>query len=243
MNHSKVLVLEGGGWQNANGMDKKSKTFTRGIHIPYRKRAKSDLKSDDTLTEKKNRLEEGLVDVDTPEAHWRTTSWEDVRVGDFVKLHADEQFPGDIIICATSEPEDVAFVETKNLDGETNLKSRHAVPILTHLRSAAACAEAGRYRIEADKPDVNMYRLNAKVTKLNDEGEEEGRSESIDLSMMLLRGTVLRNTSWIIGIVLFTGRDTKIVLNSGGTPSKRSLVERQMNPMVCVGHPFGGKYY
>jgi phospholipid-translocating ATPase len=242
VNHSKVLVLEGGGWQNANGMDKKSKTFTRGIHIPYRKRAKSDIKSDETLTEKKNSLEEGLVDVDTPEAHWRTTSWEDVCVGDFVKIHADEPFPGDIIICSTSEPEDVAFVETKNLDGETNLKSRHAVPILTHLRSAAECAQAGRYRIDADKPDVNMYRLNAKVTKLNDEGMEEGRPESIDLSMMLLRGTVLRNTRWIIGIVLFTGRDTKIVLNSGGTPSKRSRVERQMNPMVCVGHPFGRKH-
>ena len=242
MNHSKVLVLAGGGWQNANGMDKKSKTFTRGIHIPYRRRAKSDIKSDETLTEKKNRLEDELVDVDTQEAHWRTTSWEDVRVGDFVKIHADESFPGDIVICATSEPEDVAFVETKNLDGETNLKSRHAVPILTHLRSAGECAQGGRYRVEADKPDVNMYRLNAKVTKLNDEGKEEGRPESIDISMMLLRGTVLRNTRWIIGIVLFTGKDTKIVLNSGGTPSKRSLVERQMNPMVCVGHLLGRKH-
>ena len=242
VNHSKVLVLEGGGWQNANGMDKKSKTFIRGIHIPYRRRAKSDIKSDETLTEKKNRLEEELVDVDTPEAHWRTTSWEDVRVGDLVKIHADEPFPGDIIICATSEPEDVAFVETKNLDGETNLKSRHAVPILTHLRSAEECAQGGRYRIEADKPDVNMYRLNANVTRLNDEGKEEGRPESIDISMMLLRGTVLRNTRWITGIVLFTGQDTKIVLNSGGTPSKRSRVERQMNPMVCVGYLFGRKH-
>ena len=58
--------MEGGGWQNANGMDKKSKTFIRGIHIPYRRRATSDIKSDETLTEKKNRLEEELVDVDKP---------------------------------------------------------------------------------------------------------------------------------------------------------------------------------
>jgi phospholipid-translocating ATPase len=242
VNHSKVLVLEGGGWHNPNGMDKKSKTFTRGIRIPYRKRAKSDVKSDETLMEKPTQLEEELVDVNTSEAHWRTTAWEDVRVGDFVKLHTDESFPGDIIICATSEPEDVAFVETKNLDGETNLKSRHAVPILTHLRSAAECTQGGRYRLDADKPEVNMYRLNAKVTKLNDSGEEESRPESIDVSMMLLRGTVLRNTRWVIGIVLFTGQDTKIVLNSGGTPSKRSRVERQMNPMVYVGLPFEKKH-
>jgi phospholipid-translocating ATPase len=50
--------------------------------------------------------------------------------------------------------------------------------------------------------------------------------------MTLLRGTVLRNTEWVIGIVLYTGMDTKIVLNSGGTPSKRTKVERQMNPQV-----------
>ena len=52
--------------------------------------------------------------------------------------------------------------------------------------------------------------------------------------MVFLRGTVLRNTRWAIGVVLFTGEDTKIVLNSGATPSKRSRVERQMNPQVYV---------
>jgi phospholipid-translocating ATPase len=52
--------------------------------------------------------------------------------------------------------------------------------------------------------------------------------------MTLLRGTVLRNTDWVIGIVLFTGSDSKIMMNFGGTPSKRSKVERQMNPMVYV---------
>jgi phospholipid-translocating ATPase len=45
---------------------------------------------------------------------------------------------------------------------------------------------------------------------------------------------VFRNTGWVIGLVLFTGEDTKIVLNSGGTPSKRSRVERQMNPQVFI---------
>ena len=52
--------------------------------------------------------------------------------------------------------------------------------------------------------------------------------------MVLLRGCVLHNTKWVIGLVLFTGEDTKIVLNSGGTPSKRSKVERQTDPQVCV---------
>jgi phospholipid-translocating ATPase len=75
-----------------------------------------------------------------------------------------------------------------------------------------------------------MYKLNAAVVV----GEEKS---PVHLEMALLRGTVLRNTAWVTGVVLFTGEDTKIVLNSGGTPSKRSKVERQMNPQVYVPHP------
>ena len=47
-----------------------------------------------------------------------------------------------------------------------------------------------------------MYKLNATVTRNQDK-------YPIDLQMMLLRGTVLRNTDWVIGIVLFTGADTR----------------------------------
>ncbi|KAG8762538.1 hypothetical protein FRC15_008453, partial [Serendipita sp. 397] len=210
-------------------MRSKSKTFTRGIKIPYRKKKSLHKDSSDSSTLKPPR-DDDLVDVETPKPHWRSTAWEDVRVGDFVKIRADEPFPGDIIICTTSDPEDVCFVETKNLDGETNLKSRKSVGSLGHLRSADACAKHA-FRIDADRPETNMYRLNAKITALNEKGEDEGKAEPIDLNTVLLRGTVLRNTDWVIGIVLFTGGDTKIVLNSGGTPSKRSKLERQMNPM------------
>ena len=148
-------------------------------------------------------------------------------MGDFVKIMNEESFPADILICSTSEEENVCYVETKNLDGETNLKSRNAVPMLTHLRSADDCAEPAKanFRIELDRPDPNMYKLNGAV-------EKDGEKQPIDLQTVLLRGTVLRNTEWVIGVVVLTGKDTKIVMNSSGTPSKRSKVERQMNPMV-----------
>ena len=178
--------------------------------------------------------DEENVDDDSGEPTWRTTLWEDVRVGDFIRLRANEPVPADIVICATSEPENVAFIETKNLDGETNLKSRHAVPELVHLTSAREIVEstrrdASRFHIDAEAPDVNMFKLNAAV--VTGQGED-AQTDPIDVQTMILRGTILRNTDWVIGIVLYTGADTKIVLNSGATPSKRSRVERQMNPMV-----------
>ena len=167
---------------------------------------------------------------------WQQTIWEDVRVGDYVKIYDNEPIPADIVLCCTSEEEDVCFIETKNLDGETNLKSRHGVPELTHLRTPAEL-ERARFRIDAEPADVNMYKLNGAVV-LSDENRHASSDKPlvhpITLETTILRGCVLKNTGWIIGVVLFTGTDTKIILNSGGTPSKRSKVERQMNPQVLL---------
>ncbi|KAF7352855.1 Phospholipid-transporting ATPase [Mycena venus] len=217
-NNSKTLVL-GSGWKNPNAMESKSRNFFRSL-VPQRTKRPPVVPAP---------LKDVEADADmTPEtdsaADWQTTAWEDVRVGDFVKIRDNDNIPADILICATSEEENVAFVETKNLDGETNLKSRHAVAGLSHLNTAADCSNAlNAFSVKADRPDTNMYKLNAAVVM----GDE---TFPVDLSMTLLRGTVLRNTQWVIGVVLYTGLDTKIVMNSGGAPSKRSKVERQMNP-------------
>ena len=255
VNHSAVRVLTGGGWENPNGMAKKSKTFVRAL-TRRRKRAGANAAGE---------VHEGTSDIemlqhgappealspanevsgpvhpdveyddgkpagsDPGRAHWKRTLWEDVRVGDIVKIVDHEALPADVLICATSEDEDVAFVETKNLDGETNLKSRHATPALTYMRDAAACADTsqGAFQVECDRPEPHMHKLNAAVVMHGGEARAP-----VDLQMTMLRGTVLRNTAWVIGVVMYTGRDTKLMLNSGGTPSKRSKVERQMNPMV-----------
>lgn len=233
VNQSTVWVLAGGGWTNPNVMKPKSKTFIRGLlgdsfsSSSKRKGRKTTPRYQlhDVQYDDKYERDSTIYNEKAERPHWRRTLWEDVRVGDFVKLEDGDSIPGDLLICSTSEEEDVAFVETKNLDGETNLKSRHAVPTLVQLQTTTDCVDAPPFRINCDRPDTDMYRLNANV-------ELDGEKTAVDISMSLLRGTVLRNTRWVIGVVLFTGLDTKIVLNSGNTPSKRSRVERQMNPQV-----------
>ncbi|KAF8163678.1 hypothetical protein B0H34DRAFT_649957 [Crassisporium funariophilum] len=250
VNNSKIRVLSGGHWFNPNLTEPKSRTFIRGL-IPALKNITTvhpatlgkDIPDFKEITQLATTIPTLPHDPDIEfdyddsevqsskgllKAHWMQTAWEDVRVGDFVKIMDNESFPADILICATSEEENVAFVETMNLDGETNLKSRRAIEALTSLRNAQDCANArNTFRIQCERPDTDMYRLNANVTM-------DQQTSSVDLSMTLLRGTVLRNTGWAIGIVLFTGSDSKIVMNSGVTPSKRSKVERQMNPQVFV---------
>ncbi|KAI8100209.1 uncharacterized protein BX664DRAFT_355545 [Halteromyces radiatus] len=60
------------------------------------------------------------------------------------------------------------------------------------------------------------------------------KTEAITQNNILLRGCVLRNTGWIIGMVVYTGNDTKIMLNTGRTPSKRSRLARKTNPHVIA---------
>ena len=77
-----------------------------------------------------------------------------------------------------------------NMDGETNLKSRRG----SKLNNARTLKP--HFGSSANNQNTNMYRLNANVTI-------DGSTSPVDLSMTLLRGTVLRNTDWVIGIVLF----------------------------------------
>ncbi|KAG9001427.1 hypothetical protein FRB94_004792 [Tulasnella sp. JGI-2019a] len=251
INHSHVYRLEGGGWVNPNATGEKAKQYSLGFPFKFsRSSQKVQLGMDEIKVEKapeggppmlivpdhngldgepdSNRY---LQSHDEKEAHWKRTLWEDVRVGDVLMMRSDDAIPADLLICSTSEEENVCFIETKNLDGETNLKSRNGIAALSHLRTPNDLA-AAPFQVHMEPPVANMFQLNGAVV-FGANGSDE-QKQPVDIVNVLLRGTVMRNTRWAVGIVLATGEDTKIVLNSGRTPSKRSKVERQMNPQVMA---------
>jgi phospholipid-translocating ATPase len=138
--------------------------------------------------------------------------------------------PADIVIISTSEPENLCFVETKNLDGETNLKVKRGIQELAHIKTPTQCSKA-KFVIDSESPDPNLYTYNAvAILKPQDSSEI---FVPISADGILLRGCFVRNTAWVIGVVVFTGKDSKIMLNAGATPTKRSRIDRQINPQVC----------
>lgn len=56
----------------------------------------------------------------------------------------------------------------------------------------------------------------------------------IDNENVCLRGSTIRNIEWMVGIIVFTGRDTKVMMNSQAPPSKRSNVERRTNTYLTA---------
>ncbi|KAE8450337.1 hypothetical protein EG329_006765 [Mollisiaceae sp. DMI_Dod_QoI] len=178
-----------------------------------------------------NLINANLPITGTPRFH--SDYWKNVKVGDFVRIYNDDQIPADIVILSTSDPDGACYVETKNLDGETNLKVRHALRSSRKIKHARDC-ERTQFVIQSEAPQPNLYQYSAvaRWTQYNakyPDSQGEEMAEPISINNLLLRGCNLRNTDWILGVVVYTGFDTKIMMNSGITPSKRSRIARELN--------------
>ena len=168
----------------------------------------------------------------TGSARWERTLWKKLEVGDVVLLRDNDQVPADIVVLSTSDSDGMCYVETKNLDGETNLKPRRALRATSLITSEEDIMRSSFY-LDSEPPHQNLYLYNAVLRyKCVDTGED--KQEGVTINELLLRGCALRNTNWIVGLVVFTGSDTKIMLNGGETPSKRSKIEKETNFNVIV---------
>ncbi|KAI1181113.1 hypothetical protein F4777DRAFT_2583 [Nemania sp. FL0916] len=169
------------------------------------------------------------------QARFHKDMWKNLQVGDFVRLYNDDELPADVIVLATSDDDGACYVETKNLDGETNLKVRQALRCGRTLKHARDC-ERAQFRIESEPPQPNLYKYNGAI-KWEQSFSRIGprdMSEPITIDNLLLRGCNLRNTDWVLGVVVFTGDDTKIMMNAGATPSKRARIARELNFNVLL---------
>lgn len=159
--------------------------------------------------------------------------WKEVKVGDIVRVQNNEEIPADIMILSSSDEDNCCFVETKNLDGETNLKVKQALKLTTENKKVRQANDFMYldFEVESEGPHPNLYAYEGFVS-YNQDGEP--RKESTTINNLILRGCSLRNTKWIIGMVIFTGSDSKIILNSGVTPSKKSRMSRGLNYYVII---------
>lgn len=161
--------------------------------------------------------------------------WKNVTVGDIVRVNNNDEVPADLVILATSDEDGACYVETKDLDGETNLKVRQALKCsaneIRHSRDLCKL----KFWIESEGPHANLYSYQGNLKYYVGADEQlEIANEPITINNTLLRGCTLRNTKWAIGICLFTGADTKIRLNAGITPTKRSRITRELNYPVLL---------
>ncbi|XP_050425545.1 probable phospholipid-transporting ATPase IA isoform X2 [Adelges cooleyi] len=158
---------------------------------------------------------------------WTPERWDLINVGDIVKVKNNTFFPADLLIISSSEPQSMCYIETMNLDGETNLKIRQGLPEtsqyidpkdLTHLKGT----------IECELPNRLIYDFNGSL-KLSDRVPL-----SLGPNNLLLRGAMLRNTPWVCSVVVYTGHETKLMMNQTSAPLKRSTVDKIVNTQIIM---------
>jgi len=167
---------------------------------------------------------------------FETVPWKSLRVGNFLLLRTDEPIPADIMLMATSEADNLCFVETSSLDGENNLKIKGAVSEMAVLfegteldQSMKRIHKFDEAVLQAELPNNRLYVFDG---SLKIKGHP--RNISIDNHSIMLRGSMLKNTKWALGLVVFTGVDTKLMMNSKAPPLKRSNVERRVNRYLSI---------
>ncbi|XP_023288941.1 probable phospholipid-transporting ATPase IA isoform X3 [Orussus abietinus] len=162
------------------------------------------------------------------DGRWQWIQWRNVAVGDIVKVHNNNFFPADLILLSSSEPQGMSFIETANLDGETNLKIRQAHSKTVMLLDTMELMNF-RANIQCEPPNRHLYEFNGVLRETNKQ------SVSLGPDQLLLRGAMLRNTRWIFGVVIYTGHDTKLMRNNTSTaPLKRSTIDRLTNTQILM---------
>ena len=176
----------------------------------------------------------------------RDDRWESVRVGDVLKVYDKEHLPADIVVVGSSSDDGLAYIETKQLDGESNLKVKvvpHAISTAFNTDSAALLTKG---YIECEAPNDRLYKFSGRIVIEQAPGYSQATDavgeENVDAPIIplnepfalgpeniMIRGSSVRNTEWVTGIVVNTGRDTKLMQNVKPRPRKNSRLERETN--------------
>ncbi|KAF0532010.1 phospholipid-translocating P-type ATPase [Gigaspora margarita] len=159
---------------------------------------------------------------------WKNVKWKDLKVGDLVSIKAQEWIPADLLLLSSKGENGVCYVETAALDGETNLKQRKALEETNSLLNSLESLSKFRGKLYAEGPNDDLYNFNGHLV-FND------KTLTLNNNQILLRGTILRNTSEIYGLVIFTGEETKLRMNaSKNIRTKAPNMQKMMNRIILI---------
>lgn len=167
-----------------------------------------------------------MVKVHVGNGIFNYTKWKNILVGDIVKVEKDKFFPADLILLSSNYEEGICYVETMNLDGETNLKLKQSLEATSNLQDDSNFQNFNAV-INCEDPNAKLYSFVGTVEYL-------GQKYPLSPQQLLLRDSKLRNTDFIYGVAIFTGHDTKIMQNATNPPSKRSKIERKIDKLIYL---------
>jgi phospholipid-translocating ATPase len=192
-------------------------------------RAAQVLRATPSSAFKRGSTDDGSTISPSPETlDWETIKWQDINVGDIVKLDRNDAAPADLALLHSSGENNVAFVETMALDGETNLKSKQTTAAVskTIVEPEDVLKTAAEFVVE--DPNQDLYSFEGRVT-VND------KQAPLTISEIIFRGSILRNTPDAIGMVIYSGEECRIRMNANKNPRiKAPALQGLVNRIVIL---------
>jgi phospholipid-transporting ATPase len=156
--------------------------------------------------------------------------------GDIVKLEGTMPCPVDLLLILTSLNSDgnKCYIETANIDGETNLKVREAPAMLIDV--FGPLIKEGKPHPSLFKGTASFEAPNKNIHNFVGTFKMDDCEEAIPLGALniVLRSAVFSNTDWGYGIAIYTGQETKIQMNNRHAPSKMSKIEESLNKAIIL---------
>ncbi|NXA43175.1 AT8B3 ATPase, partial [Eudromia elegans] len=158
---------------------------------------------------------------------FRWQKWRDIRVGDVVRLRKGNLVPADMLLLRSSEPSSLCYVETADIDGETNLKFRRALPVTHQELVSEENMAAFDGEVLCEEPNSRMHDFTGTL-------EWKGETYPLDRERLLLRGCKIRNTDTCYGLVIYAGFDSKIMRSCGKIKRKKTKLDHMMDRLVII---------
>ena len=148
-----------------------------------------------------------------------------LQIGDIIELKKDSRVPADIIVLKTfNEAEDnQAFIRTDQLDGETDWKLRKA-PGVTQAMNEIQFFTSEAFA-EYEPPSKLIYNFQGVIQCKTEEGEKK---EPLNLENTMWASTVVASKK-VIGIVIYTGKETRAKMNSSSPKVKIGILDNEIN--------------
>ena len=159
---------------------------------------------------------------------WYREKWQNVQVGDVVLMKRDTPAPADLILLHSDNEDGIAYIETKSLDGETNLKLKTAPNEISELCQDTVAVKSLRAEFVTEDPNLDLYKFEGRVVI-------GGKAFPLTNNEIIYRGSILRNTTSAMGIVVYSGEETKIRMNANKNPRvKAPTMQATVNIVVII---------
>ncbi|KMV65987.1 P-type ATPase [Encephalitozoon cuniculi EcunIII-L] len=172
---------------------------------------------------------------------------EDLSAGDLIFIMKDQEVPGDVVLLNSKvETRDgircknYCFVETSNLDGEMNLKkktSQHQVECkrkdtgLEFRGEKLSLCSCDRYYMDRTS-DFTVEDTGDLFNKFECQINIDGENILCNEKNVLLRGSRIKNTECVLGMVVCVGKQTKLGKSHFKAKVKISLFEKSVGDFI-----------